>query len=149
MCEAVDVLIVGAGFSGLCMAIKLREAGMDSFLIVEKGEEIGGTWWYNQYPGCACDIPSHLYSFSFDRNPDWTRMFAEQAEILDYLRAAAKRHGVTSRIRLRSPLREACWDELQGVWHAIVGIGDGAGDSAGEGVRIDARVLISGMGALH
>src|SRR5438874_434305 len=84
MCEAVDVLIVGAGFSGLCMAIKLREAGMDSFLIIEKGEEIGGTWWYNRYPGCACDIPSHLYSFSFDRNPEWTRMFAEQPEILAY-----------------------------------------------------------------
>jgi cation diffusion facilitator CzcD-associated flavoprotein CzcO len=139
MCEAVDVLIVGAGFSGLCMAIKLREAGMDSFLIIEKGEEIGGTWWYNRYPGCACDVPSHLYSFSFDRNPEWTRMYAEQPEILEYLRTAAKRHGVAARVRLKTPLREACWDERQGVWHAV----------AGDGVRIDARVLVSGMGALH
>jgi cation diffusion facilitator CzcD-associated flavoprotein CzcO len=139
MSESVDVLIVGAGFSGLCMAIQLKEAGWDSFLIIEKGEEIGGTWWYNRYPGCACDIPSHLYSFSFDRNPEWTRMYAEQPEILDYLRAAAKRHGVAARIRLKTPLREATWDEQQGVWHAI----------AGDGVRIDARVLVSGMGALH
>ena len=139
MCETVDILIVGAGFSGLCMAIQLRQAGMDSFLIIEKAEEIGGTWWYNRYPGCACDIPSHLYSFSFDRNPEWTRRYAEQPEILDYLRAAAQRHGVALRIRLKTPLREAAWDEQQGVWHAITG----------DGVRIAARVLVSGMGALH
>ncbi|MGB6834612.1 MAG: FAD-dependent oxidoreductase, partial [Candidatus Acidiferrum sp.] len=63
---AVDVLIVGGGFSGLCMAIKLREAGQDSFLLVEKSDDIGGTWYDNRYPGCACDIPSHLYSFSFE-----------------------------------------------------------------------------------
>jgi len=139
MPESVDILIVGAGFSGLCMAIQLRQAGMESFLVIEKGEEIGGTWWYNQYPGCACDIPSHLYSFSFDRNPEWTRRYAQQPEILDYLRAAAKRHGVAARIRLRTALREAVWDEQQGVWHA----------TAGDGLKIDARVLVSGMGALH
>ena len=137
--EAVDVLIIGAGFSGLGMAIQLRKAGIDSFLILEKGEEIGGTWWYNRYPGCACDIPSHLYSFSFDRNPEWSRMYAEQAEILDYLRASAKRHGVAEKVRLRTPLREARWDEEVGLWHAI----------AGDGQQIDARVLVSGMGALH
>jgi cation diffusion facilitator CzcD-associated flavoprotein CzcO len=137
--EAVDVLIVGAGFSGLCMAIQLRRAGIESFAIVEKGAEIGGTWWYNRYPGCACDIPSHLYSFSFDRNPDWTRMYPEQPEILAYLKACAKRHGVEGRVRLNTPLREARWDEAAGVWHATVG----------DGERIDARVLVSGMGALH
>jgi len=139
MPESVDVLIVGAGFSGLCMAIQLRKAGIDSFLVIEKGAEIGGTWWYNRYPGCACDIPSHLYSFSFDRNPDWTRRYAAQPEILDYLRATAKRHGVDGRIRLNTALREATWDEQGGVWHAI----------AGDGLRIDARVLVSAMGALH
>ena len=78
---AVDVLIVGAGFSGLCMAIKLREAGLNSFLIIEKSDDIGGTWWANRYPGCACDIPAHLYSFSFDRNPEWSRMYAGRQEI--------------------------------------------------------------------
>ena len=67
----VDVLIVGGGFSGLCMAIKLREAGMKSFLLLEKSDDIGGTWYDNRYPGCACDIPSHLYSFSFEPSPDW------------------------------------------------------------------------------
>jgi len=65
----VDVLIIGAGFSGVCMGIQLRKAGMDSFLIIEKSDDIGGTWWDNRYPGCACDIPSHLYSFSFDPSP--------------------------------------------------------------------------------
>ena len=64
--NTVDVLIIGGGFSGLCMGIKLREAGMNSFLILEKSADIGGTWWDNRYPGCACDIPSHLYSFSFE-----------------------------------------------------------------------------------
>jgi cation diffusion facilitator CzcD-associated flavoprotein CzcO len=136
--EAVDVLIVGAGFSGLCMAIQLRRAGIESFLIVEKGPEIGGTWWFNRYPGCACDIPSHLYSFSFDRNPEWTRMYAEQPEILAYLKSCAKRHGIEGRVRLNTPLREAVWDPA-GVWHVTVG----------DGARIDARVLVSGMGALH
>ena len=67
----VDVLIVGGGFSGLCMAIKLREAGMKSFLLLEKSDDIGGTWYDNRYPGCACDMPSHLYSFSFEPSPDW------------------------------------------------------------------------------
>src|SRR5260370_17370982 len=81
----VDVLIVGAGFSGLCMAIKLLEAGMKSFLIIEKSDDIGGTWWDNRYPGCACDIPSHLYSFSFAPSTEWTRMYPGQQEIHDYL----------------------------------------------------------------
>ena len=137
--QSVDVLIVGAGFSGLCMAIQLRKAGMDSFLVIEKGEELGGTWWYNQYPGCACDIPSHLYSFSFARNPDWSRKFSGQQEILNYLRATANRYGVTDRIRLRTALREAAWDEQSSVWRVITE----------DGSRIDARVLVSGMGALH
>jgi len=71
----VDVLIVGAGFSGLCMGIKILEAGMESFLIIERSGDIGGTWWDNRYPGCACDIPSHLYSFSFAPSTEWTRMY--------------------------------------------------------------------------
>jgi len=67
----IDILIVGGGFSGLCMAIKPREAGMNSFLLLEKSDDIGGTWYDNRYPGCACDMPSHLYSFSFEPSPDW------------------------------------------------------------------------------
>jgi cation diffusion facilitator CzcD-associated flavoprotein CzcO len=88
---SVDVLIVGGGFSGLCMAIKLREAGMNSFLLLEKSDDIGGTWYDNRYPGCACDIPSHLYSFSFDLSPDWSRMYPGQQEIHDYLKRCVER----------------------------------------------------------
>jgi cation diffusion facilitator CzcD-associated flavoprotein CzcO len=135
----VDTLIVGAGFSGLCMAIKLRQAGMNSFLVIEKSEGIGGTWWENRYPGCACDIPSHLYSFSFDLNPQWTRMFAGRAEIQEYMVRSVERHGIRDQIRLKTVLREATWDEDAGVWHAALG----------DGSTIDARVIVSGMGALH
>jgi cation diffusion facilitator CzcD-associated flavoprotein CzcO len=121
------------------MAIQLRQAGMDSFLILEKSDDIGGTWWHNRYPGCACDIPSHLYSFSFERNPAWSRMYAEQPEILEYLKAVARRRGVASRVRLRTALREACWDEARGLWRV----------TAGDDLHFEARVLVSGVGALH
>jgi cation diffusion facilitator CzcD-associated flavoprotein CzcO len=135
----VDVLIVGAGFSGLCMGIKLLEAGMNSFLIIEKGAEIGGTWWDNRYPGCACDIPSHLYSFSFAPSTEWTRMYPGQQEIHDYLKRCVERYGLSPHLHLNSRFCEAVWDESEGVWNA----------TAGDGMRIRARVLVSGMGALH
>jgi cation diffusion facilitator CzcD-associated flavoprotein CzcO len=135
----VDVLIVGAGFSGLCMAIKLRKERRESFLIIEKGDDIGGTWNENRYPGCACDVPSHLYCFSFDLNPEWNRMYAGQMEIWEYLKSCANRYGLLPHIRLKTRLRGATWDEAKGVWHVL----------AGEGMTIDARVLISGIGALH
>ena len=136
---SVDVLIVGGGFSGLCMAIKLREAGTNSFLLLEKSDDIGGTWYDNRYPGCACDIPSHLYSFSFDLSPDWSRMYPGQQEIHDYLKRCVERYELAPHIRLNTRLHEAIWDEAGAVWHA----------SAGEGMRIRARVLVSGIGGLH
>jgi cation diffusion facilitator CzcD-associated flavoprotein CzcO len=135
----VDVLIVGGGFSGLCMAIKLREAGMNSFLLIEKSDDIGGTWYDNRYPGCACDIPSHLYSFSFEPSPDWSRMYPGQQEIHNYLKRCVERYELTPHIRLNTRLHEATWDEAQSVWHA----------TAGDGMHIRARVLVSGIGALH
>ncbi|MGB6900896.1 MAG: NAD(P)/FAD-dependent oxidoreductase, partial [Candidatus Acidiferrum sp.] len=136
---AIDVLIVGGGFSGLCMAIKLREAGQDSFLLVEKSDDIGGTWYDNRYPGCACDIPSHLYSFSFEPSSDWSRMYPGQKEIHDYLKRCVERHGLAPHIRLNTRFQEAIWSEAEGVWLA----------TAGDGMRIKARVLVSGVGGLH
>lgn len=136
---AVDVCIIGAGFSGLGMAIQLRKAGMESFLILEKASDIGGTWWENRYPGCACDIPSHLYSFSFEPSTDWTRMYPDQQEIHGYLKRCVERHELGSRIRLNTRFEEAKWDESAGLWHIL----------DGNGLQIDARVLVSGMGALH
>jgi cation diffusion facilitator CzcD-associated flavoprotein CzcO len=135
----VDVLIVGGGFSGLCMAIKLLEAGQNSFLVIEKSDDIGGTWYDNRYPGCACDIPSHLYSFSFEPSPEWSRMYPGQREIHNYLKRCVERYEITPHIRLNTRFHEAVWDEEEKVWHATVG----------EGMRIQARVLVSGMGALH
>ncbi len=135
----VDVLIVGAGFSGLCMGIKLLEAGMNSFLIIEKSADIGGTWWENRYPGCACDIPSHLYSFSFAPSTEWTRMYPGQKEIHDYLKRCVEHYGLASYLRLNTRFHEAIWDESEGLWNA----------TAGDGMRIRASVLVSGMGALH
>jgi cation diffusion facilitator CzcD-associated flavoprotein CzcO len=136
---SADVLIIGAGFSGLGMGIKLLEAGMNSFLIIEKSADIGGTWWDNRYPGCACDIPSHLYSFSFEPSTDWTRMYPGQQEIHAYLKRCVEKYKLSPYIRLNTRFQEAVWDEAAGEWHA----------TTQDGARIRARVLVSGMGALH
>src|SRR5580704_393270 len=136
---AVDVLIIGGGFSGLCMAIKLREAGINSFLLIEKSDDIGGTWYDNRYPGCACDIPSHLYSFSFELSPDWSRMYPGQQEIHDYLKRVVQRYKLAPQIRLNARFHEANWDESENVWRA----------NAGGDLRIRARVIVSGIGGLH
>ena len=135
----IDVLIVGAGFSGICMGIKLLEAGIKSFLIIEKSNNIGGTWWDNRYPGCACDIPSHLYSFSFAPSTEWTRMYPGQQEIHDYLRRCVERYGLAPHIRLNTRFCEAVWDESESAWNVTVA----------DGLRFRSRVLVSGMGALH
>src|ERR671930_472180 len=87
-----SVVIVGTGFSGLGMAIKLKEAGIDDFVVLEKDADLGGTWRDNTYPGCACDVPSLMYSFSFEQNPNWSRMFAEQQEISAYLQHCADKY---------------------------------------------------------
>src|ERR687893_2663641 len=85
----VDIAIVGAGFSGLGMAVRLLQEGIRDFVVLERGAKVGGTWWFNTYPGCGCDVPSHLYSFSFPPNPDWTRTSSRQPEIEAYLQRIA------------------------------------------------------------
>ncbi|RYZ16808.1 MAG: NAD(P)/FAD-dependent oxidoreductase, partial [Myxococcaceae bacterium] len=95
----VQTFVVGAGFAGLGMAIKLQESGFTDFLVADKGSEVGGTWRDNTYPGAACDVPSQLYSFSFAPNPRWSRSFSEQPEIQDYLRDVATMAGVLDRFR--------------------------------------------------
>ena len=92
----VRVAILGAGFGGLGTAIRLKQRGEHDFLILERAADVGGTWWANTYPGCQCDIPSHLYSFSFAPNPDWTRTYPKQPELRDYLRATAENFGVST-----------------------------------------------------
>ncbi|GAB2627458.1 NAD(P)/FAD-dependent oxidoreductase [Prescottella soli] len=134
-----DVLILGAGFSGLAAAAMISRAGGFEYLILEQADDVGGTWRENTYPGCACDIPSPLYSFSFRQNPDWRHLFAPQNEILDYLRDTSAELRITERIRFGTTVTGADWDEEDGSWvvHA-------AGGSV-----FRARFLVSAMGVLH
>jgi cation diffusion facilitator CzcD-associated flavoprotein CzcO len=110
------IVIVGTGFSGLGMAIRLRQEGEDDFVLLERAGDVGGTWRDNTYPGCRCDVPSHLYSFSFAPNPSWSSTFSPQPEILDYLRDCADRYGVMPHIRFHTELRGADWDEDSQLW---------------------------------
>src|SRR5437879_1601805 len=105
------VVIVGTGFSGLGMAIRLAQRGEHDYILLEKADDVGGTWRENRYPGCACDVPSRLYSFSFELNPGWSRDFATAPEIWDYLRDVAQRYAVRDRVVFGADLRRAVYDE--------------------------------------
>jgi cation diffusion facilitator CzcD-associated flavoprotein CzcO len=136
----VEVAVIGTGFSGLGMAIELKRAGVDSFVVLEKADAVGGTWRENTYPGCACDVQSHLYSFSFEPNPSWSRMFAPQQEIRDYLERCATKYGIRPHIRFNSEVTGAAFDEDAGVWRIQVNGRDDA---------VVARAVVSAMGPLH
>ena len=140
--ERHDVVVIGAGFAGLGMAIQLCRAGRTDFVVLERAGDLGGTWRDNTYPGCACDVPSHLYSYSFAPNPGWSRMFAPQPEIHGYLRDCARRFGVEPHLRLRRTVSAAVYDEAAGEWEVHVQGGPDA-----EVVRC--RVLVSAIGALQ
>jgi cation diffusion facilitator CzcD-associated flavoprotein CzcO len=134
-----DVAIIGAGFSGLGMAIALKREAKRSFVVLEKADAVGGTWRDNRYPGCACDIQSNLYSFSFAPNPNWTRLYPTQPEIWAYLEDCADRFGVRDNIRFNAKLGRAAWDDGAKLWRL----------DASDGASISARALVSGMGGLH
>ncbi|HEV2818596.1 MAG TPA: NAD(P)/FAD-dependent oxidoreductase [Allosphingosinicella sp.] len=134
----LDVLIVGAGMSGLLAAIRLKQAGLGKLQILEKSEGLGGTWWSNRYPGCACDIPSHFYSYSFAPNPDWTRAYPQQSEILTYFGRVADSYGLRPLIRFGAEVAGAAYDEAAGCW--TVTMADGA--------ALSARILILATGQL-
>ena len=104
MTAPLSMLIVGAGFGGIGAAIHRRRCGDDNFLLIEQAGGVGGTWWANRYPGAACDIPSHLYSFSFAPNPHWSRRYPAQPEIEAYLNGCVQRFGLTPRLRLHTRL---------------------------------------------
>ena len=131
------IAIVGAGFAGLGAAIRLRQEGIEDFVVFEKSSDVGGTWWDNSYPGCQCDVPSHLYSFSFALNPDWSNTFSPQPEIWAYLRRTAEHFGVLPHIRLNTLVIEARWDEGTGTWCLDTSAGEHTAD-----------VLIGANGAL-
>ena len=112
----VRIAIVGTGFAGLGLAIRLKEQGIEDFVLVERADEVGGTWQANTYPGCQCDVPSHLYSFSFAPNPGWTRTYSRQPEIWDYLRNIAAQHDLYPHIRFGHDLTAAAWDGERQRW---------------------------------
>ncbi|MFD3509853.1 flavin-containing monooxygenase [Nocardia sp. NPDC058666] len=111
-----EVIVIGAGISGIAAAIKLAEAGVDDVVIVEKAHAYGGTWRANTYPGCACDVPSGLYSFSFAPNSEWSRLFATQPEILEYVDKVAREHGLVERTRFGVSVVGTRWDDAANLW---------------------------------
>ena len=113
----VRVAIIGSGFSGIGMAIRLRQAGIEDFVILERAGDLGGVWRDNTYPGCACDVESHLYAFSFAPNPDWSRRYSPQAEIWAYLQRCADQFGVTPFIQYHQTVEAARWDDATARWH--------------------------------
>ena len=135
--DHVHVAIVGAGFSGLGMAVALERAGIHDYLILERADDVGGTWQANTYPGCQCDVPSHLYSFSFAPNPDWSRTFSLQPEIWDYLRRCADEHGITPKVRLGHEVLGSSWDDAAQRWEIETSHGS-----------ITADVLVAASGGL-
>lgn len=116
MPDDVTVAIIGSGFGGIGMAVQLKRAGITDVVLLERAAGLGGTWRDNSYPGAACDVPSHLYCFSFAPNPGWTRSFSPQPEILDYLCRVAREEGVTGKIRFGEEVKAARWDAAAGRW---------------------------------
>ena len=131
----VDVAIVGAGFAGLGMAMALRRAGRDDFVVLERGETVGGTWRDNTYPGVACDVPSHLYGFAAHPHPTWSATFAPGPEIHAYLEAVAEHEELGDRLRLRTPVLGAEWDAAAALWRI---------DAGGETIEASSLVLACG-----
>jgi cation diffusion facilitator CzcD-associated flavoprotein CzcO len=134
-----QVVIVGAGFAGLGMAMSLKRAGIHDFVVLERAEEVGGTWRENHYPGAACDVESHLYSYSFEPSPRWTRSFAPQREILEYLIRCSDKYGIRPHIRFGAAVVAARFDEGASAWEI----------RTADGTRQRARVLVSATGALN
>jgi cation diffusion facilitator CzcD-associated flavoprotein CzcO/acetyl esterase/lipase len=133
-----SVAIIGAGFGGIGLAITLKKMGIDALTIFEKAEGVGGVWRHNTYPGAACDVPSHLYSFSFEPNPDWSRRYSPQPEILDYLEGCVDRYGLRRNLRTRTEVARAEFDDESAKWRI----------ETTDGETIEADVLVSACGQL-
>jgi cation diffusion facilitator CzcD-associated flavoprotein CzcO len=110
------VVIIGAGFGGIGLGIKLKESGLNDFVILEKSDQVGGVWRQNCYPGAECDVPSHLYSFSFEPHADWPHAYAIQADILDYLIHCTRKRGIEPHIRYGAEVADARWDDTSRHW---------------------------------
>jgi cation diffusion facilitator CzcD-associated flavoprotein CzcO len=136
--DRFSVVVIGAGFGGICMAVRLKQAGID-FVLLEKADGVGGTWRANTYPGCACDTESHHYSFSFERNPDWSRVFSGQPEILAYLESCADKYGLREHCRFDTQVIRCVFDEQNQQWQV----------QTGRGEQFVCRFLVSAVGQLN
>ncbi len=136
--KPLAVIVIGTGFSGLGMAVGLKKAGIEDFVVLERAESVGGTWRDNHYPGCACDVQSHLYSFSFAPNPEWTRMYARQPEIEAYLKKTANQYDLLRHVRFGANVVQARYDDAKALWQV----------STADGRVFVGSVVVSGMGGL-
>ena len=136
------VLVIGAGYSGLAMAAKLKDAGI-AFVVIEKNPDVGGTWFENTYPGVAVDTPNHFYSYSFRVNPDWDHYFAQGPEIIEYIRTVYRELGIGDHMRFEEEVTRAEWDSNAGLWHVDVRRADGSE------YTLDANALVSATGLLN
>ena len=134
-----EVAIVGSGFAGLGMAIELRRSGEENFVVLERSPELGGTWRENHYPGCACDVPTPLYSYSFAPNPKWSHLYARSGEIRDYLERCADRFGVRGHLRFETEVTGGSWDAEGQRWEVEID-----GEPA-----LRARFVVGGFGGLQ
>ena len=133
------IVIIGAGPGGLCMGIKLLEAGHTSFILLEQAPGVGGTWWHNRYPGAACDVPSHLYSFSFEVKRDWSCPYAAAPEILHYLEMCADKYRLLPHVRLNTRVVSARWDDSAAQWRV----------TTAAGATYHAEVLVAAQGMFN
>lgn len=134
-----ECIIVGSGFSGLGMAIELKKSGRHDFVILEKAADVGGCWRDNTYPGCGCDIPSHLYSFSFEQRPDWSRKYPLQQEIHQYLKHCVAKYQLTPHLRLNAEVIGLRYLDAQRLWQVELT----------DGRSLQARFVMLGKGPLH
>ena len=137
--ERFEVAIIGAGFGGLAAAYELAGSGIDDVVIFERSDGVGGTWRQNRYPGAACDVPSHLYSLSFAPNPDWSRTYATQPEILRYIEDCYDRFDLRRRVRCETEIDSMAWDGELHLWRL----------SDRDGGRYEARIVVSAIGLFH
>ncbi|HNA20738.1 MAG TPA: NAD(P)/FAD-dependent oxidoreductase, partial [Agitococcus sp.] len=133
-----EIAIIGSGFGGIGIAIQLQKAGFNDFVLLEKEQDVGGCWRDNSYPAAACDVPSHLYSFSFEPKFDWSRKFAPQAEIYAYIRDCAQKYGLTPKIKFNHEVLGAYFDQQQQLWVIET-----------KQQTVLAKILISGCGQLN
>ncbi len=131
-----EVAVIGAGFSGLGMGIKLQNAGIENFIIAEAADEVGGTWRDSKYPGAAVDVPNHLYSYSFEQSPHWTRMFAKSQEIQQYIVKLADKYNIRPKIKFNTRIEKASFDEIAGHWIINTSNGD----------QLTAKMVVSAIG---